>query len=452
MNAEPPMTAARGGRSATESLERLGLTALVYAPFRIFFTANLLSNASWFIFSAALNTYILQVTGSAGTVGFASFIYSLPGAIFMLHAGILTDRFGSKRLVVISMASGGLIILAVGLLAISGSPLGLILTFAFAMGVMQTLGTPGFISIVNDLVPPRGISSAVALTFLGFNVGRITGGIAAGILLASLGTDLRTSAGIAIMVAGVLQALPSIPIARIRVKETVTRTSGISLLRPLIESASYAIQYPTLGAILLLSIAPGAVGLAYMYMLPVVIRDLGAAPDAVGLLYAGGGAGGLLAGLIAGPFMQRAGHGRAIFVGLIASASGLFITGAAGMLPVAMIAIGLAQAGLVVYASSTLALVQALAPARLRGRLTSLFTLLYWGLMPFGALVEGAIAEKTNSLVALMGVGLTMLAAGALALLLRRQVATLRIDRDGSNVRGDLEGSGLGSDIPAVAV
>jgi MFS family permease len=445
------VTATPRGRSAKESLERLGLTALVYAPFQVFFAANLLSNASWFIFSAALNTYILAVSGSAATVGFASFIYSLPSALFMLHAGILTDRFGSKQLVVISMFTGGLFIIAVGSLAIWSSPLWIILAFAFLMGTMQTLGTPGFISIVNDLVPPRAISSAVALTFLGFNVGRITGGIAAGILLASLGTDVRVSAGIAIIVSGILQAVPAIPIARIPVKETVSRTAGISLVQPLIESASYALRYPTLGAILLLSIAPGAVGLAYMYMLPVVIRDLGSAPDAVGLLYAGGGAGGLLSGLIAGPLMQRVGHGRAIYVGILASASGLFITGASGMLPVAIVAIGLAQAGFVIYASSSLALVQALSPARLRGRLTSLFTLLYWGLMPFGALVEGAIAEETNSLIALMGVGITMVAAGAVALLVRRQVVTLRIDRDGSSVRGDLDGSGLGGDAPVAA-
>ena len=156
-------------RSNLSPLERLGLTALIYAPFRIFFTANLLSNASWFIFSAALNTYILQLTGSAAEVGFASFIYSLPSALFMLHAGILTDRFGSKRLVSLSLFGGGLCILGVGILAISSAPLGILLAFAFLMGVMQTLGTPGFISIVNDLVPPRGISSAVALTFLGFN-------------------------------------------------------------------------------------------------------------------------------------------------------------------------------------------------------------------------------------------------------------------------------------------
>jgi len=437
---------ARG--SASESLERLGLTALVYLPFRVFFSANLISNASWFIFDSAINTYVLQVTGSAGMVGLAAFIYTLPGALFMLHAGILTDRFGARRLVVIALGGGGLLILFIGLLATWGSPLWIVLGLAFCMGILQTLGTPGFISIVNDLVPPRAISSAVALTFLGFNVGRIAGGIAAGFLLAAFGADIRAAAAFAIIVAGILQGLPAIPIMRIRIHEMNARTTEISLVRPLIESASYAFRYPTLGAILLLSVAPGAVGLAYQYMLPVVIRDLGSSPNAVGLLYAGGGAGGLLAGLVAGPLMQRLGHGRALFVGLAAAGSGLVITGAVGLLPVAIVAIGLTQAGFVVYASSSLALVQALAPARLRGRLTSLFTLLYWGLMPFGALAEGAIAQQWTSLVALVLVGSTMLAAGGLALLFRRQVTTLRIEADGRSVLGNLQGSGLGSDAP----
>jgi MFS family permease len=428
------------------SLERLGLLALIFPPFRIFFVANLASNASWFIFSAALNTYILQLTGSAADVGFASFVYSLPSALFMLHAGLLTDRFGAKRLVAISLFASGVACVALGAMAAAAISMTALLGVAFVMGVLQTLGSPGFISIVNDLVPTRAISSAVALTFLGFNFGRIAGGIAAGILLVVLSQDIVTAAALTIIVAGVLQAVPGIPVARIRVTEAAARTTSISLVRPLIEAGAYAVRFPTLGVIVLLAIAPGAIGLSYMYMLPVVVRDLGAQPDTVGLLYAGGGAGGLLAGLVAEPLMQRLGHGRAVFGGLVLVASGMIVAGLGGRIALAMAGIGMAQAGFVIYASSSLALVQAISPARLRGRLTSLFTLLYWGLMPIGALIEGAAAEQTNSLVTLVGMGVVMLAAGAAAFLLRSQIATLRLDRDGSRVTGNLVGSGLGAD------
>src|ERR1044072_1757332 len=120
----------------------MGLTALGYPPFVTFFTANLTSNASWFIFGAALNTYIFQVTGSAQAVGIASFVDSLPFAVFMLHAALMADRFGAKLLVVLSLAGAGLAIVATGLLALAGSPLWTLVALGCVMSTFQTLGAP----------------------------------------------------------------------------------------------------------------------------------------------------------------------------------------------------------------------------------------------------------------------------------------------------------------------
>jgi MFS family permease len=420
----------------------MGLTALGFPPFVTFLGANLVSNASWFIFGAALNTYILAVTGSAETVGIASFAYSLPFALFMLHAGLLADRFGSKVMVVLSLAGAGAAIVATGVLALGSWPLWVLVAFGCVMSTFQTLGAPAFISIVNDLVPPRAVSSGVALTFLGFNVGRILGGIIGGVLLAALGADIVVSAALTIIVAGVMQGVPALPIARLRVQETVARTTDRSMLRPLVEAASHTRRFPTLGLIVLVSAAPGAVGLSYTFLLPVVIRDLGADPGAIGLLYVGGGIGGLLAGLGAEPLMRRAGHGRTIFVGMGLIGVGLVGIGMSGDLAMAVIATGVTQGGFTIYGSSSLSLVQSLSPLRLRGRVTSLFTLLYWGLMPFGALLGGLVAERSSALVAVALAGAVVLVCGALVFLVRPQIATLRIDRLAGTVSGRLDGSG----------
>jgi MFS family permease len=424
------------------TLERTGLTALGYPSFVTFLVANLVSNASWFIFGAALNTYILAVTGSAQAVGIASFIYSLPYALLMLHAGLLADRFGAKAMVVLSLASAGLFVVATGLAAWLSWPLWVLVGLACVMSAFQTLGAPAFISIVNDLVPARAVSSGVALTFLGFNVGRILGGIVGGVLLASLGSDILTAAALTIVVAGVMQAAPALPVARIAVNETVARTTDRSMLRPLIEAAAYARQYPTLGLIILVSVAPGALGLSYTFLLPVVVRDLGVDPGAIGLLFVGGGVGGLAAGLVAEPLMRQAGHGRTVFVGMALIGAGLMGVGLSGGLIGAAVSVGVAQGGFVVYGSSSLSLVQSLAQPRLRGRVTSLFTLLYWGLLPFGALAGGLVAERTSALVAIVASGAVVLACGVLLFLARPQIATLRIDRAAGTVTGRLEGSG----------
>ncbi len=436
------MTSSTTQEPAQGTLERMGLTALAYPPFVTFLGANLTSNASWFIFGAALNTYIFQVTGSAQDVGVASFVYSLPFTIFMLHAGLLADRFGAKSMVVLSLAGAGAAIAVTGILALALWPLWVLVAIGCVMSTFQTLGAPAFISIVNDLVPPRAISSGVALTFLGFNVGRIIGGIVGGILLAFLSADIVTSAALTIIVAGVMQSLPALPISRLRVNEAVARTTDHSMVRPLVEAASYARRYPTLGLIILVSVAPGAIGLSYTFLLPVVIRDLGANPGTIGLLYVGAGIGGLMAGLAAEPIMRRVGHGRTIFVGMLLIGAGLIGVGLSGALALAAVAIAVAQGGFAIYGSSSLSLVQSLSPARLRGRVTSLFTLLYWGLMPFGALAGGLIAERSSALVAVMLAGSIVITCGAILFIARPQIATLRIDRVAGTVTGQLEGSG----------
>ena len=214
------------------------------------------------------------------------------------------------------------------------------------------------------------------------------------------------------------------------------------MLRPLIEAASYARRHPTLGLIVLVAVAPGAIGLSYTFLLPVVIRDLGADPGAIGLLYVGGGIGGLLAGLVAEPLMRRVGHGRTIFVGMGVIGAGLIGLGLSGALGLAAVGTGLAQGGFAIYGSSSLSLVQSLSPARLRGRITSLFTLLYWGLMPFGALAGGLIAERSSALVTVSLAGIVVIACGAVLFVVRPQIATLRIDRAAGTVTGQLDGSG----------
>ena len=113
---------------------------------------------------------------SAAIVGLAYFINGLPFLLLTLHAGMLTDRFGARPLVAISFALTGMVMIAMGALALTTAvPLWLIIGLAFISGATMTLGAPGYVSIVNDLVPPGVVSSGVALNFLGISVGRIVG-------------------------------------------------------------------------------------------------------------------------------------------------------------------------------------------------------------------------------------------------------------------------------------
>ena len=409
-------------------LERLGWNALSYRPFRTFFIANFAGNSSWFVFNAGFGWFVFTATGSAAIEGLAFFIAGLPFLLLTLHAGLLTDRFGARRLVALSFALTGISMIALGALAlVPNAPLALILGVAFLSGTFQTIGAPGYISIVNDLVPPGAVSSGVALNFLGISIGRIAGGFIGGVLVATFPPAW------ALVVAGLLQAGPALPIWRLPTRPVeVATSSSRALIRPLIEAAAYGRRYPTLGVILVMSAVPGALGLSYNYLLPVAAVDLGIGGGGLGLLLALAGAGGLVSGLLAESVMRRFGHGRAVLTGLGVSATGMLIFGLSPTVALSVAAMPLIGAGFILYSSASLTLIQALAPSVVRGRLTALFALLYWGLMPIGGLVGGIVAELAGSRAAFAGAGLLVLGTALGAVLLRRQIATLRVDRDGT--------------------
>ncbi|MFN8621807.1 MAG: MFS transporter [Chloroflexota bacterium] len=405
------------------AMRRLGLDALAYPAFRTFFGATLVSNTASFVLSAGLSWTVLVVSGSAASVGFVGFLYALPFALFTLHAGLLTDRFGARRMVAVATFGGGLLTLLLGALVLALTlPVLAIGLLAFSIGCLSVIGSPAGISIVNDLVPRAAMPSAVALIFLNVNAGRIVGGLVAGAMLAAF------PSGITLLLAGVMMVPAGIAIWRLRIREAEVVAHGSrAMFRPLIEAGAYARRQPVLATVLLLAIVPGAIGLSFNYLLPVAAHQLDYGSDGLGLWIASAGVGGLVAGYLGARLMRLLGHGRAVLTGVTMIALGMIAFGLVSGLYAGAAAMVVAGAGFAVYASSSLSLVQALASAEYRGRLTAVFSLLYWGLMPIGALIAGAMAQAIGAQAAFVVSGTAVAIAGLTALVIRPALASARV-------------------------
>ena len=419
--AAPGVATLRPGRA-----QRLGLDALGYGPFRTFFGASLVSNTASFVLSAGLSWTVLESTGSAASVGLVGFLYALPFALFTLHAGLLTDRFGSRRMVGVSLVGGGIVTLVLGALAlVFPVPLLVLGVLALAIGAVSVLGSPGGISIVNDLVPRSVVPSAVALIFLDVNAGRIIGGLLAGLTLA------LWPSGVTMLLAGVMLLLPALAIWRLPIRDPeVPAGGGRSLVGPLADAAGYARRDPILGTLLVLAIVPGALGLSFNYLLPVAAHELDFGSDGLGVWIAAAGVGGLFTALFGARIMHRLGHGRAVLTGIATIAAGLIWFGLSSGLAMGAVAMVVAGAGFALYASSSLSLIQSLSSTEYRGRLTAVFALLYWGLMPIGALIGGAMAEAIGAQQALLVSGALVGLAGVLAFVIRPSIASVRATAD----------------------
>jgi MFS family permease len=428
----------RGGWSA----DRFGWSALRHRPFQLLFGAMFAANTGGFIYVTALGWFVLGLTGSAGAVGLAYTANGVPQLLLTMHAGLLTDRLGARRMVAVGVGAAGVGMAALGLVAlVPNAPFGLVLAGAALAGGGYAVAGPGSMSIVSDLVPPAAMSSAVALNWLQQSVARISGGLLGGLLLA-LGSPAA-----AFFAAGLLNALPALVVIAIRVRADAAAHLAIpasALLRPVVEAFGYARRFPTLGVIVLLAAAPGAIGLSYIFLLPAAAAELGIGGEGLGSLIAATGVGGLIAGLMLESVQRRFGHGRVLFAGIFLAAASLIAFGLAPSALAAVALLALVGAGFASYAAATSTLIQALAPPRLRGRLIGLFATLYWGLLPIGSLFGGAVAQATSGRVAVLLIGVLLGLIALAAFLARRQIATLQLAADGLSIRGDLRGTGAG--------
>jgi len=433
----PPVV---GTRAIGDSLlDRVGWSALRYPPFQAFLAAMVLSTSANFLFFAALGWYVVEVTGSAAAVGLAFAAYGLPVLLFTAQSGAWTDRYGSKPMVILSIGGMGIASLAVaGVAVLTAPPLWAIVALAFLLGTAQTLGGPGVVAIVNDLVPPPAVSSSVALNFLHMSVSRILGGIFSGVLL-TLGPAV-----VAFTVVGIVGTIPVLLLLRLPPSPVHTeRRDRTSVFRAVREALAYGTRFPTVGVLIFLAILPGLVGLSYVFMLPVAADELGIGPQGLGTLLAMSGVGGLLAGLSLERIQRRVGHGRAMYGGLLAAAAAQIAFGIASGIVAASIALAVIGAAILTYAAANVTLISAVSPPRLRGRLVSIFALFYWGMLPVGSALLGFIAESTSAQFAVLVAGVTLGIATLVAIWIRPQVVSLAVGRDGVTVTGDLRGSGM---------
>ena len=395
---------------AGSRLDRVGWTAFEYAPFRYFIASMLCATSGIFVFNAALGWYVLGVTGSAAAVGLVFSVSGLPILLLTPQAGVLTDRFGSRAMLMANFVALSVVAVIFGLVALGAAPsFGVLLALAILFGIAETIGAPATMSIVNDLVPPSAVSSATALNFLHMNVARIIGGLLSGLILADL------SPSFAFFIAAILYAVPVTTLFLVRTRAAHPRDERVTsgLLGPIMEASRYARAHATLGVLILLAIAPGSIGLSYIFMLPVAAEELGIGAAGLGALYMAVGVGGLVAGVSLETIQRRIGHGRALFCGVFGAAIGLTAFGLVPGAPLAIAVLPIVGASFLTFAAANLTLTQAIAPARLRGRMVGLFATLYWGMMPVGGLIVGLLAEQIGARHALAVCGVGLAIAGA---------------------------------------
>ncbi|HSO29524.1 MAG TPA: MFS transporter [Candidatus Sulfomarinibacteraceae bacterium] len=432
--AEPPEPAASavlaetpGASSGAPSGAPFGFPALASPIYRRLLLGNTLATLGGFMQGTAQGWLVLQLTNSPGLLGLIGAIAGLPTLFLAVLAGVLADRLDRRALLAWTYGTSALLAAVLALLTTTGLVVYWhVAVIALIGGILMTVQMPASQAIVSAAVDRASLGSAIALNSAQYNLMRIIGPSIAGLAIAAGGLALGfwANAVALLVVAAIFARLPIAP----------ARAAGrlqAAIWGDLQDGVRHVAGEPILTTLVLLAAAPALFVLSYLTFLPVYARDiLAIGAPGLGLLTGSIGVGALSGALLMASLRPAGGSGRLLLLGLLAMSISLTTFALSTVVPVTCLALAVLGASQVAYYSTTNTLIQVRVPARLRGRVHSLYVLTSIGLMPVGNLVAGAVAERTGVPPVLAVGGALTLVVAALAVILRPEFRRLRPDRE----------------------
>jgi len=395
--------------------------ALGHRNFRLYWTGQLISLIGTWMQSVAQGWLMHRLTDSSFMLGLLGFMQFLPVLVFSLWAGVVVDRIDKRRLL---YATQGLALLQAAVLAtvVTAGAVRpwMVLALATGFGIVNAFDLPARQSFLVELVGKEDLSNAIALNSAAFNAARVVGPAIAGVLLAAIGEGGCFWINAASYLA-VLYCLTRMNLAP-RAREGGTEAGRATLS----EGVRYARSVDPIRNLLLLLGLTAGLGFQYMILLPVYARTiLRAGPGAYGLLVSAFGLGALLSAVRLTQSLDRWGLRRNLLLGLSTAGVGLAVFAWSRTLPLSLAMGFLAGFGLIVYVASTNTMLQLTTEDRFRGRVMSLYTLMFVGTAPIGSLAAGLIAQHYGAPVATSFSALVLL-AGAIWVSYRLRVLAAR--------------------------
>lgn len=387
-------------------ITRRTFRALENRNYRLFYAGQLISVTGSWLQSTAQAWLILDLTHSAFMLGLLVMAQFLPNLLLQPLGGVVADRFPKRRTLVVTQTSFMLVA------AVLGVAVGFhfvqtweVFIAVLAFGLINVVDGPARQAFVPEMVGSRQLPNAVALNSSVFNGARVVGPAVAGILIATVGTALCFDLN-AISYLAVIWALFMMRPEELHLTQRSRVVAGT--LAQIREGATTARHTPEVLLVILLMLVVGTFSYNLSVLIPALARQglhVGAA--GFGFLSAALGVGALL-GALGVAYAGRA-TVRALLVGCAVFGLFLGLAGSVPSLPLAMVVLAIAGAGMIVYSATSNSIIQLRSPAPLRGRVMSLYLWVFMGTTPIGSPLTGWFEQA-------LGTRTTMAISGAVAL------------------------------------
>jgi MFS family permease len=414
-----PSNTGTAGPRAVAGARRTAI-ALRHRNFRLFFSGQLISLIGTWMQSLAQVWLVLQLTHDPFVLGVISAVQFLPIMLFGLFGGLIADALPKRTTIIATQTASMILAFVLFWLTwthqVQAWHVGVL---ALLLGCVNTIDMPTRQAFVVEMVDRRDVVNAVALNSAVFNTARIVGPAIAGLVIGVVGIAscffLNGVSYIAVII-GLLAMRSSELHAR---GSYQPQRSARAVLADLAEGLRYVRATPVV------LLAVGVVGLVSTLgmnlnvLVPVYAADvLHAGATGFGFLMAATGIGALLAALTIA-FAGRSSP-RVLLMGgglLGALQVALLVVHAMPIALACLFGVGFGSIAMTATANTS---IQLAVPDSLRGRVLSVYTTVFSGSTPVGALFAGTLAAQFGSAMSFGLGGATSLAAVVVAFLLAR--------------------------------
>jgi predicted MFS family arabinose efflux permease len=413
----------------------LGLGAiprtLAHRDFGIYVAGNSVSLIGTWMQRIGVGWLAWELSHSGAVLGLVAFADLFPGVLIGPFGGALADRV--DRLRVIKIAQSLIMLQALALFALTASgaiTVPLLIALVLFQGAVIGFNQPARLALIPSLVPRADLATAVAINSIVFNTARFIGPAFAGIAIVAL--DI--SAVFALNALSFLAFL--FALARLRLAPIAPPKPGRSMLAAVAEGLGYALGHPGIGPILLLQALLAVCARPFVELLPGFAADVfGRGAPGLAVLSSTIGIGAIAGGLWLAQRPADAGLPKVVLLSSILTALAVLGFALCPWFWPAVAVVALAGFVMVVAGAGTQTMLQTAVEEGMRGRVLSLFGLIFRGGPALGALVMG-VASEAFGLQAPLTVG-ALLGFLAAAVVWRRREAIGRSLREPVSAAAD---------------
>jgi MFS family permease len=366
------------------------------APFRhpafaVIWTATLISNVGWWMYSAASGWLMTSLNPDPLIVSLVQAASSLPIFLFAIPAGALADIFDKRKfLLIVESLTTAVSALYAAIVGFGLATPGNLLLFTFLIGAAGALTVPAWQAVVPQLVPKADLPPAIAANSAGVNVSRAIGPALGGLMISAYGVVApfwaSALANLAI-VGSLLWWRPR--------RGTRTLLPAERFGQAILAGLRYARHNPHLRATMVRAAGFFLFTSAYWALLPLVSRQqLAEGPEFYGVLLGVIGFG-AVAGVFFLPWLKgRLGPDRLMALGALGQAAAMVLYGFARDPATALLASLIAGASWIAALATLGVSAQVALPDWVRARGLALYTTVFFGCVTLGSAAWGEIAAR----------------------------------------------------------